>query len=58
MCPRILKNEIELKDSLTDLSAQLNESYRGKQVEIIKMNSAADLFLEDLSKMLHSVSRV
>lgn len=52
MCPRILKNEIELKDSLTDLSAQLNESYRGKQVEIIKMNSAADLFLEDLSKML------
>lgn len=48
----VIKTEEDINDSLIKLSTELNEIFNGKQVEIVKMNSAANLFAQDLSKLL------
>ncbi len=48
----VIKTEDEINDALMKLSIELNEVFCGEQVEMVKMNSAANLFAQDLSKLL------
>lgn len=52
MKSRIIKTEEEIQEALISLSSKLNEVYFDKDVELVKMNHAANLFLDDLSKLL------
>ena len=48
----VIKTEEEINEALVTLSMELNEVFCGAQVEIVKMNSAANLFSQDLSELL------
>ena len=48
----VIKTEEDINDALIKLSRELNVIFKGKQVEIVKMNSAPNLFAQDFSKLL------
>ncbi len=48
----VLKTEKHINDELINLSKKLNEVFLNEEVEIVKMNSAADLFSVDLLNLI------